>query len=92
MAYSSKRPFDFNAGGKGADLLRIKIFSERYGFKVDMDSTRCAFIPNESDICPGDISKCGFCNDEEDCFNSGGTIFTLYFPSAPDRGCLINPI
>ena len=23
MAYSSKKPFDFNAGGKGADLLRI---------------------------------------------------------------------
>jgi len=24
MAYSSKRAFDFNAGGKGADLLRMK--------------------------------------------------------------------
>jgi len=32
LAYSSKRPFDFNAGGKGADLLRMKIFSERYAF------------------------------------------------------------
>ncbi|MBU1344589.1 MAG: GAF domain-containing protein, partial [Proteobacteria bacterium] len=30
MNYSSKRPFDFNAGGKGADLLRMKIFSERF--------------------------------------------------------------
>ena len=36
MAYSSKRPFDFNAGGKGADLLRMKIFSERFNFKIDM--------------------------------------------------------
>ena len=36
-AYSSKRAFDFNAGGKGADLLRMKIFAERYGFKIKMD-------------------------------------------------------
>ncbi|MBE9592542.1 MAG: HAMP domain-containing histidine kinase, partial [Proteobacteria bacterium] len=34
MVYSSKRPYDFNAGGKGADLLRMKIFSERYNFKI----------------------------------------------------------
>ena len=79
--YSSKRPFDFNAGGKGADLLRMKIFSERYNFKLDMDSTRCGFIPKGSDICPGDISECGFCNKKEDCYHSGGTTFTLFFPS-----------
>ena len=36
MSYSSKRPFDFNAGGKGADLLRMKIFAERYGFRIGM--------------------------------------------------------
>lgn len=89
MDYSSKRPFDFNAGGKGADLLRIKIFSERHGFKVDMDSERCGFIPKESDICPGDINRCSFCNKKEDCYNSGGTVFTLYFPSAPEGGCFI---
>ncbi|MCP4668373.1 MAG: HAMP domain-containing histidine kinase, partial [Deltaproteobacteria bacterium] len=39
MDYSSKRPFDFNAGGKGADLLRMRVFSERYHFKIDMDSS-----------------------------------------------------
>ncbi len=32
--YSSKKPFDFNAGGRGADLLRMKIFSERYRFSI----------------------------------------------------------
>ncbi|MDZ7697591.1 MAG: GAF domain-containing protein [Deltaproteobacteria bacterium] len=31
--YSSKRPFEFNAGGKGADLLRMKVFAERYQFR-----------------------------------------------------------
>jgi PAS domain S-box-containing protein len=82
MAYSSKRPFDFNAGGKGADLLRMKIFSERYNFKIDMVSSRCGFIPKETDICPGNISDCSFCTDKEDCYRSGETMFTLFFPKA----------
>ena len=82
MDYSSKRPFDFNAGGKGADLLRTKIFSERYNFRIDMASSRCRFIPKESDICPSRISECAFCSKNEDCLHSGGTTFSLYFPSA----------
>jgi len=85
MVYSSKRPYDFNAGGKGADLLRMKIFSERYNFKIDMASSRCRFIPKESDICLGRISICAFCTNKEDCYHSGGTIFSLYFPPAPRR-------
>ena len=85
MDYSSKRPFDFNAGGKGADLLRMKIFSERYNFKIYLASLRCRFIPKESDICPGRISECSFCTNKEDCYQSGGTTFSLYFPSAPER-------
>ena len=84
MDYSSKRPFDFNAGGKGADLLRMKIFSERYNFKIDMTSSRCRFIPEASDICPGAIGACAFCKTKEDCYNSGGTTFSLYFPPAPE--------
>jgi signal transduction histidine kinase len=85
--YSSKRRFDFKAGGKGADLLRMKIFSERYRFKIDMTSTRCRHIPSESDECPGRISECKFCSTVEDCKRSGGTTFTLLFPPAPDQGC-----
>ncbi|MFN3535323.1 MAG: PAS domain S-box protein, partial [Desulfatiglandales bacterium] len=34
LLYSTKRPFDFNAGGKGMDLLRLKVFSERFGFRI----------------------------------------------------------
>ncbi|MCJ7596338.1 MAG: HAMP domain-containing histidine kinase, partial [Desulfobacterales bacterium] len=89
MNYSSKRPFDFNAGGKGADLLRMKIFAERYNFKIDMGSARCRYIPNESDLCPGRISKCPFCKEKEDCYRSGGTAFNVFFPAAPDRGCAL---
>lgn len=82
--YSSKRPFDFNAGGKGADLLRMKIFSERYNFKIDMVTSRCRYIPKESDACPGRISECSFCTKKEDCHLSGGTVFRLQFPGVPE--------
>jgi PAS domain S-box-containing protein len=85
MAYSSKRPFDFNAGGRGADLLRMKIFSERYHFQIDMASQRCKHLPAETDVCPGRISKCPFCSQIEDCHKTAGTIFSLYFPPAPRK-------
>ena len=84
MDYSTKRPFDFMAGGRGADLLRMKIFSERYDFRIEMRSSRCRFIPQTSDICPGRISECDFCKTEEDCYQSGGTTFSLYFPPAQE--------
>jgi signal transduction histidine kinase len=82
MDYASRNPFDFNAGGKGADLLRMKIFSERYQFTITMESSRCRFIPQEGDICPGRISECTFCSEKEVCYRSGGTTFFLYFPPA----------
>ena len=81
MDYSSKREFDFNAGGKGADLLRMKIFSERYNFKIDMISSRCGFLSREKDFCPGDIALCRHCKAPLDCYHSGGSMFTVVFPS-----------
>jgi signal transduction histidine kinase len=38
-SYSSGRPYDFGAGGKGLDLRRIKVFSERHGFQLHFSST-----------------------------------------------------
>ena len=87
MDYSSKSPFEFNAGGKGADLLRMKVFAERYGFQVDMESDRCRFITQKSQICPGSIDLCQHCGDKADCYNSGGSTFKLFFPAAPEKGC-----
>ena len=81
-SYSTRNPFEFNAGGKGADLLRMKIFSERYHFQIEMSSTRCKYIPNERDLCPGRISSCSFCSRPEDCHRSGETTFLVYFPGA----------
>lgn len=81
MQYSSRRAFDFNAGGKGFDLLRMKIFSERYGFRIDMSSERCGFIPCDSDICPGDVFLCTHCREFADCRRSGGTTMRVTFPA-----------
>ncbi|MBI4774101.1 MAG: PAS domain S-box protein [Deltaproteobacteria bacterium] len=78
--YSSKRPYDFRAGGKGFDLLRTKIFSERYHFQIRLDSNRCRFIPRDADLCPGNIDLCAHCGDAGDCFSSGGTTVTIEFP------------
>jgi len=79
-AYSTKNPFDFNAGGRGADLMRIKIFSERYHFNIDMTSSRCRHLPTSTDTCPGEISTCEFCQAPKDCHGSGQTTFTVIFP------------
>ena len=79
IQYSSRNPFDFNAGGKGFDLLRMKIFSERYHFKIEMTSGRCCFIPEDKDICPGKIEDCNHCRTIEDCLHSGGTTMTVRF-------------
>jgi signal transduction histidine kinase len=79
-SYSSKKPYDFNAGGKGADLLRLKIFSERHNFKLEMSSEKCRHIPLSSDICPGVISRCQFCQSTDDCSLCGGTCFKVVFP------------
>ena len=87
ISYSSKQPYAFNAGGKGADLLRMKVFSERYGFDIDMESERCRFIPNKGQTCPGSIDQCRQCKDRNDCYLSGGTAFRLIFPTAPDTDC-----
>lgn len=82
LDYSSKKPFDFNAGGKGADLLRMKIFSERYNFKITLQSERCRYLPKSTDICPGRISACPHCKNTKGCHQSAETTFRLFFPSA----------
>jgi PAS domain S-box-containing protein len=81
MSYSSRRPFDFDAGGKGADLLRMMVFSERYGFQLKMESTRCRFLERKNHTCPGNIHECEPCKTENDCHTSGSTAFMVFFPT-----------
>jgi len=49
-----------------------------------MNSTRCRFIPDEGDVCPGTVSKCSKILNKEDCLNEGGTIFSLFFQVQPE--------
>ncbi len=79
LAYSSKRPYDFMAGGKGADLLRMKIFSERYHFQIQVSSTRCRFMPREDSVCPGRITDCPYCSRNENCHQKPSTTFSVHF-------------
>ena len=83
--YSSKRPYQFNAGGAGADLLRIKVFSERMDFSVRFETTRCPYIPTDTDMCPGRISDCKFIQNREGCLTTGGSTFFLDFPYSHRR-------
>jgi len=78
--YSSKKPLEFGAGGKGLDLLRIKYYSLRFGFDISFESNRCVHIPTDRDLCPGDISRCPAIKAREECLVSGGTTFTVSFP------------
>jgi two-component system phosphate regulon sensor histidine kinase PhoR len=82
--YSTKKPFDFGAGGKGLDLLRIKIFGEIYHFQVECRSARCPYIPQENDACPGSVEKCLHVDTKSACARSGGTVLKLVF--AADSG------
>lgn len=77
--YSTKTPFDFNAGGRGFDLLRIKLFSEKYPFSIQIESKRCPIIPKDTDLCPGDIKQCESCSSKKDCLDSGGTAIHILF-------------
>jgi len=77
--YSTKKPYDFGAGGKGLELFRMKVYAQRLGFEISFKSKRCIYIPTDYDVCPGDISLCNFCKSREDCLKSGGTSFFVSF-------------
>jgi signal transduction histidine kinase len=79
--YSSKKPYEFGAGGKGLDLMLARIYGQRYGFQITFESRRCIYLPTDKDICPGKITLCRFCKSNEDCLASGGSTFSISFPA-----------
>ena len=79
MQYSTRQPYDFKAGGKGFDLLRMKIFSERYNFKIKMTSEPCELVDEKGRACPGNVVDCVPLADGKDCHNLGGTTVTVQF-------------
>ncbi len=83
--YASRLPYEFGAGGKGLDLLRMKMYGERFGFSLSVKSTRCRHLPGEQDVCPGDISDCTYCKTPADCDGAGGSTFTVTFMKGHDK-------
>lgn len=83
--YSSGRPYSFNAGGKGIDLLRIRMFSELYRFKLSFKSERCKHLTNSEETFPGNVDHCEHCKTRKDCANSGGSEFVVDFPLADSK-------
>jgi PAS domain S-box-containing protein len=79
MQYSSGQPYDFGAGGKGFDLLRMRIFSERYHFQLDLSSQQCSLLSQDSGSCSGKIEDCVHIRQSQDCIDSGGTVVTVQF-------------
>ena len=79
LQYATRKPYDFHAGGKGFDLLRMKIFSERYHFSIRMRSNRCIHISGRYGYVPGRHRQCRHCQTLEDCMRSGGTTMTVNF-------------
>jgi signal transduction histidine kinase len=84
--YASKKPYQFNAGGAGADLLRIKSFAARLGFHIGFSSRRCPFLPRDEDSCPGRISACSFIRAPGECHANSGSTFTLRLPAGAAGG------
>ena len=80
--YTSKKPYDFGAGGKGLDLLRMKTYGQQFGFDISVASQRCIHLPTDRDLCSGKISECLHCKSRDDCLNSGGSTFCISFPIA----------
>jgi signal transduction histidine kinase len=78
-AYASKGGYEFNAGGTGTDLLRIRVLAERLGFSISCKSTRCHFIATDDKVCPGNILSCPNVKDINECNSSGGSMFSLKF-------------
>jgi signal transduction histidine kinase len=79
--YTSRKPYEFNAGGKGLDLLKMKVYGQGFGFDLSVESRRCVYLPTDRDTCPGRISACPYCKEAGDCMSSGETTFYVSFPA-----------
>ncbi len=79
--YATKNPFDFDAGGKGLELVRLKILAEEGCFDISFAGERCRYVPTNLDQCPGRVSLCSHVGNVEGCKQSGGTTFSVLFPN-----------
>jgi len=80
-AYMSKKPYAFNAGGTGVDLLRIKTFAKQLKFQIEFESHRCAALISSDKGCPGNVTDCSTIMGRSGCWDNGGSTFILRFPA-----------
>ncbi len=83
--YSTKKPFAFDAGGKGLELLQLKMFADEGFIDIRFESVRCRYLPTYRDRCPGSISMCEHVMDERGCRESGGSVFSVLFRGPHSR-------
>ena len=50
--YTTKNPYDFDAGGKGLELLRLKILAEEGCFDISVSTQRCSHVSNQCGPLP----------------------------------------
>jgi len=60
----------------------MKIFSERYNFTMDMVSHKVPVPFERYRRVPGQDQPVSSCSTIENCHDSGGTTFAIYFPPA----------
>jgi PAS domain S-box-containing protein len=77
--YSTKSPYDFDAGGKGLELMQLKILADEGCFDIWFESQRCRYLALPDGRCSGEISSCEHITDPEVCAQSGGTTFYVLF-------------
>lgn len=83
--YSTKQPFDFNAGGKGLELMQLKMLADEGHIEIMLETTRCSYLPTHREHCPGSISMCEHVKDERGCRESGGSTFSVLFKGPQGR-------
>ena len=80
--YATKNPFDFDAGGKGLELLRLKILAEEGCFDISVLQSE---MPTRTHQCRTNARATYRCvahvRNVEGCKQSGGTTFSVLFPS-----------
>ncbi len=77
--YSTKSPYDFDAGGKGLELMQLKILADEGCFDIWFESQRCRYLVGNGEKCIGRISSCEYITDPQSCAQSGGTTFYVLF-------------
>ena len=77
--YSTKKPFDFNAGGKGLELMQLKMIADQGFIDIRFETVRCRYLSTHRERCPGNIRMCEHIQDERGCRESGGSTFSVLF-------------